>query len=203
MSALDNLLAESLSAMIMQKLGKKTFQKIEKRLHERYGITVAESIRDFQKMDSTLREFFGPGADEMERDFLNNFISVDKSKREKPWIVIEDQKLARLILESFGDPNKKIILDASLRQPNVIMDILDICRIPKSSGYKVVSELINDGLLTEKGFSITKDGKKVNKYVTLFENVKIELQGEKIIIQVQINEDFLKQSYLVKIMHEV
>ena len=203
MSALDNLLAESLSAMIMQKLGKKTFQKIEKRLHERYGITAAESIRDFQKMDATLREFFGPGADEMEKDFLNNFISVDNSKREKPWIVIEDQKLTRLILESFGDPSKKAILDASLRQPNVIMDILDICRIPKSSGYKVVSELIDAGLLTEKGFSTTNDGKKVNRYVALFENVKIELQGEKVIIQVQINEDFLKQSYLVKIMREV
>ena len=203
MSALDNLLAESLSSMIMQKLGKKTFQKIEKRLHERYGITAAESIRDFQKMDATLREFFGPGADEMEKDFLNNFISVDHSKREKPWIVIEDHKLTRLILESFGDPSKKAILDASLRQPNVIMDILDICRIPKSSGYKVVSELIDAGLLTEKGFSTTNDGKKVNRYVALFENVKIELQGEKVIIQVQINEDFLKQSYLVKIMREV
>lgn len=203
MSALDNLLAESLSTMIMQKLGKKTIQKIEKRLQERYGITIGESIRDFQKMDSTLREFFGPGADEMEKDFLNNFISVGKSKREKPWLTIEDQKLARLILESFGDSSKKAILDASLKQPNVIMDILDICRIPKSSGYKVVGELIDAGLLAEKGFSTTKDGKKVNKYVALFENVKIELIGEKVIIHVQINEDFLKESYLIKVMQEI
>lgn len=203
MSALDNLLAESLSSMIKQKLGKKTFQKIEKRLQERYGITLYEAMREFQKMDATLREFFGPGADEVEKDFLNNFISLDKSRKEKPWIVIEDQNLARLILESFGDPEKKSILDASLKRPNVIMDILDICRIPKSSGYRVVNELIRDGLLTERGFSTTQDGKKVNKYVTLFENVKLEIRGQKVIGKVQINEDFLKESYLMKIIQEV
>jgi len=203
MGALDNLLAESLSSMIMQKLGKKTFQKIERRLQERYGVGVTEAIRDFQKMDSTLREFFGPGADEMEKDFLSNFISLDKSKKEKSWIIIEDQNISRLILESFGDAEKKRVLDASLREPNVIMDILDICRIPKSSGYRVVNELIRDGLLTERGEAVTRDGKKVTKYATLFENVKIEIQGDKVMAKVQINEDFLKESYLIKIIQEV
>ena len=200
MGALENLLAESLSTMIKQKLGKKTFQKIEKRVQERYGITMAESIRDFQKIDATLREFFGPGADDIEKDFLNNFISVDKTKKEKAWIVIEDQSLAKLVLESFGDPEKKRILDASLKQQNVILDILDMCNIPKSSGYKVVNELIGDGLLTERGFAFTKDGKKVSKYTTLFENVKIEIKGEKVIAKVQLNEEFLKESYLLKII---
>ena len=200
MGALENLLAESLSTMIKQKLGKKTFQKIEKRVQERYGITMAESIRDFQKIDATLREFFGPGADDIEKDFLNNFISVDKTKKEKAWIVIEDQSLAKLVLESFGDPEKKRILDASLKQQNVILDILDMCNIPKSSGYKVVNELIGDGLLTERGFAFTNDGKKVSKYTTLFENVKIEIKGEKVIAKVQLNEEFLKESYLLKII---
>ena len=203
MGAIDNLLAESLSSMIKQKLGMKTFQKIEKRLHERYGVGVTDALRDFQKMDATLREFFGPGADEMEKDFLSNFISLDKSRKEKPWIVIEDQNISRLILESFGDSEKKRILYASLREPNVIMDILDICKIPKSSGYRVVNELIRGGLLTERGQAVTRDGKKVSKYTTLFENVKIEIQGDKVIVKVQINEDFLKESYLMKIIQEV
>ena len=203
MSALDNLLAESLSSMIKQKLGNKTFQKIEKRLQERYGIKINEAIRDFQKMDATLREFFGPGADEIEKDFLNNFVYLDKTKKEKPWVVIENQDLARLILESFGDPEKKIILDASLKQSNIIMDILDVCKIPKSSGYRIVSELISDGLLCERGFSTTRDGKKVNKYVSLFENVKLEIQGQKVIARVQLNADFLRESYLMRIIPEV
>ncbi len=203
MSALDSLLAESLSSMIVQKLGKKTVTQIEKRLKERYGITVIDAVRDFQKLDATLREFFGPGADEMEKDFLNDFVTLDKSsKRTKSWIVIEDQKLAKLILESFGDPDKKLILDSSLLQPNVILDILNQCNMPKSTGYRVVRDLIKQGLMTEKGFSTTTDGKKVSKYTALFENIKIDIQGpdRKVVVKVQINEDFLQQSYVMKIV---
>ena len=99
--------------MIITKLGKKTFERIEKRLNERYGISVVEAIRDFQKMDATLREFFGAGADEIEKDFLSNFLSVDNTMREKSWIKIENQNLANLILESFGNPHKKMILDSA------------------------------------------------------------------------------------------
>jgi len=202
MSALDSLLAESLSSMIVQKLGKKTASQIEKRLKDRYGLTMIDAVRDFQKLDATLREFFGPGADDMEKDFLNDFVTLDKSKRNKSWIVIEDQKLAKLILESFGDPDKKLILDSSLLQPNVILDILNQCNMPKSTGYRVVRDLIKQGLMTEKGFSTTADGKKVNKYTSLFENIKIDIQGpdRKVVVKVQINEDFLQQSYVMKIV---
>ncbi|MGI0023320.1 MAG: transcriptional regulator, partial [Nitrososphaeraceae archaeon] len=76
MSALDNLLANSLEELILKKLGGKTYQQIKKRLEEHYGISVLEAIRDFQKMDATLREFFGAGADEIEKDFLNDFVSL-------------------------------------------------------------------------------------------------------------------------------
>lgn len=200
MSALDTLLGESLVSQIQDKLGKKTYQKIERRLLERYGLTIIEAMSDFQKIDATLREFFGPGADEIEKDLVENFISLDRSKGEKPWIVIHDQKLAKLMLESFGDSSKKKILDNALAQPNVILDILESCKIPKSSGYRVIKELIDDGFLAERGFATTKDGKKVNKYVSIFENLKFDIQGNKVIAKMQINEDFLKESYIIKVI---
>jgi len=202
MNALDNLLANALSTMIEAKLGKITVNKIEKRLKERYNIEIIDAIRDFQKMDATLREFFGPGADEIEKDFLTDFISLDKTKKENSWLTIENQKLASFILESFGDPDKKRILEASLSQPNVILGILENCNMPKSSGYRVIKELIDDGLLTEEGFSTTRDGKKVNKYTSIFENIKIDIQGpeQKIIVKVQINEKFIRESFLIKLM---
>jgi len=201
MNALDNLLANSLSTMIEEKLGKTVVQKIEKRIKDRYGVEFIGAVRDFQIMDATLREFFGPGADEMEKDFLVDFISLDKNKKDHSWIIIENQKLANFILESFGDPDKKKILEASLKQPNVILEILESCNMPKSSGYKVIKELINEGLLTEKGFSTTNDGKKVNKYTSVFENIKIDIQGpeQKVIVKIQINEQFIRESFLIKL----
>ena len=188
--------------MIEEKLGKVAVQKIQKRIKERYNIEFIDAIRDFQKMDATLREFFGPGADEMEKDFLVDFISLDKNKKESSWIVIENQKLASFILESFGDLDKKKILEASLNQPNVILGILENCNMPKSTGYRVIKELIDEGLLTEKGFSTTRDGKKVNKYTSIFENIKIDIQGpeQKVIVKVQINEKFIQESFLIRLM---
>lgn len=201
MSALDYLLAKSLSLMIIDKLGKKSFQKIEKRLKERYDISVIEAIGDFQKMDATLREFFGPAADDMEKDFLNNFISFENNtKQEKSWIVIEDQNLANLILESFGNSEKKLILDSSLKQPNVILDILDSCNMPKSSGYRIIKDLIKDGLLTKKGYATTQDGKRVNKYTSIFKNIKIEIQEGKTLIKVQLDRDLMRESFLLKVI---
>ena len=201
MNALDNLLSKSLAMMIEAKLGKKTVQKIEKRLKERYDMDFIDAIRDFQKMDATLREFFGPGADEIETDFLVDFISLDDTK-EDSWIIIENQKLAGIILESFGNTEKKQILEESFRQPNMIMNILENCKIPKSSGYRVIKELIDEGFLTEKGFSTTRDGKKVNKYTSIFKNIKIDIQGpeQKVIVKVQVNEKFIQESFLVKLM---
>lgn len=201
MSALDYLLAKSLSLMIIDKLGKKSFQKIEKRLKERYDISVIQAIGDFQKMDATLREFFGPAADDMEKDFLNNFISFENNtKQEKSWIVIEDQNLANLILESFGNSEKKLILDSSLKQPNVILDILDSCNMPKSSGYRIIKDLIKDGLLTKKGYATTQDGKRVNKYTSIFKNIKIEIQEGKTLIKVQLDRDLMRESFLLKVI---
>ena len=199
MSALDHLLASSLEEQIQKRLGIKTYQKIEKRLKEHYGISVLEAIRDFQKMDATLREFFGAGADEIEKDFLKKFVSLDKSKKDQGWITLREPKITKLILESFGNPDKKIILDSSLTQPNVILDILNNCNIPKSSGYRVVKELLDDGLLAEKGFTTTSDGKKISTYTSLFKRVRIDIQGDEIVVEVQINAGFLSESYLLKV----
>ena len=200
MGSLDNLLAESLNTVIETKLGKVTYEKIKDRLDERYGITVLESIKDFYKMDSTLREFFGPGADQIEKDFLSNFISFGSSSKDRSWITIHDQSLAKSILESFGDKDKKIILENSMREPQVILDILNNSNLPKSSGYRMIKELITDGFLTEKGYSSAIDGRRVTTYVSLFENIKIDIQKNKTVVKVEINKDFIKDSFIVSLI---
>ena len=59
---------------------------------------------------------------------------------------------------------------------------------------------MQSGLLTEKGYSVTRDGKKVSKYTSLFKNVKIDIQDQNLTVKVQPNADFLKESYLMQIV---
>ena len=201
-SALDKLLAQSLVSIIKVKLGEKTYQKIEDRLAERYHSSVVESIKNFNQLDATLREFFGPGADALEKDFLEHLVSLDTRKKGESWVSIENQGLARLILETYGDREKKLILDAALKKPNPVLEILEDCKIPKSTGYRLINELVTDGLLTEEGHTTTSDGKKVALYTALFENIKIDITEGTVVIKVMLKEHILQTSYLVKILLE-
>ena len=201
-SALDRLLAQSLASIIKTKLGEKTYQKIEDRLSERYHSSVVESVKNFHQLDATLREFFGPGADSLEKDFLERLVSLDARKKGEPWITIENQELARLILETYGDREKRMILDAALKKPNPILEILEDCKIPKSSGYRLINELVEDGLLTEEGNTTTSDGKKVALYTALFENIKIDISEGNVVVKIMLKKHILQTSYLVKILLE-
>ena len=200
MGALDKLLAQSLATIIKKQLGASTCQKVESRLKERYGFDLVDSIKEFYTLDATLREFFGAGADALEGDFLNNLISLQSGTKGRQWLTIENQDLARLILESYGHREKRLILDTAFKKPNVILEILDACNIPRSSGYRIINELVEDGLLTEEGYSETSDGKKVSKYTSLFEKVKIEIEREGMVVQIMLRENILNESNIIRIL---
>ena len=197
-NALDKLLAEALASVIKEKLGIKTYQKVEERLHQRYELDVVSAIKEFHTLDATLREFFGAGADNLEKDFLDHLVSLDK-KKGQPWITIENQDLARLILESYGQKEKKLILDAALQKAGTIQDILETCQIPKSSGYRIINELVDDALLAEEGHTMN-EGRKVTLYTALFKNVNMDIQNGSLVVKIMLKENILHESYLVKIL---
>ncbi|HEV2193500.1 MAG TPA: transcriptional regulator [Nitrosopumilaceae archaeon] len=177
MSGLDTLISKSLDTTIKENLGKKTLQKVEDRLFEKYGINLTQAISDFTKLDTVLREFFGEGAEGLEKQFLENIVTLEESKAQNPnWIAIEDPSLAKLILESFGDEDKKNILNTVLDEPRIISEILETAKMPQTSGYRKINSLIDNGLLIVQGHVTTNDGKKVNKYKSIFENVTISIE---------------------------
>ncbi len=197
--ALDKLLAQAIESKIKAKLGNATLEKIEQRLVERYALTVPDAIKDFQIFDATLREFFGTGADTIEEEFKQELISLKTSKGQT-WITIENKELAELVLESYGDREKRSILDTALKFPGAILDILERCNIPKSSGYRLVNELVENGFLSEAGYVKTSDGKTINKYMPLFERIKIEIDSQMIFVQVLLKKEVLSESSIYKIL---
>lgn len=200
-NGIDNLLVPSLRKTIEENLGKKTLDKIEQRLIERHGLNLVQAIKDFYKFDSVLREFFGAGADGLEAKFLQKIVELEHVKNSNTeWITIQDQDLAKIFLESFGDPDKKSILNVVLDKPQIVSDILQSCKIPQTSGYRKINSLIKDGLLIPNGHSITSDGKKVVKYETLFRNVNIEIEKNSIKIKVQMKKHTIEDSTILQIV---
>ena len=201
MTGLDTLLAKSLGAAIEDNLGEDTLHKIDSRLFEKYGITINQAILDFHKLDSVLREYFGAGADGLEKKIFETVCTLEKSKtNDQEWMTVEDQFLTRIILEAFGDEDKKQILTGLLEQPLIISEVLTICNIPQTSGYRKINWLIDNGLLTTHGFITTADGKRVNKYTPVFENIKINIVKNKVTVKAQLNKESMNHSSLIPLI---
>ena len=198
-NGLDNLLVPSLRKSIEENLGKESLNKIEQRLMERHGLALVQAIKDFHKLDSVLREFFGAGADGLEQKFLQNVIGIEKSKNSNSnWIQIKDSELSKIFLESFADKDKKMILGSVMDEPLIISKIIEISKIPQTSGYRKINFLIENGLLISNGFETTHDGKKVKKYETIFENVKVNIVKNDVEVKVQLKNTLLGNSSIMQ-----
>lgn len=201
-NSLDNLLAPSLRKSIEHNLGKSTLNKIEQRLMERHGMGVAQAIKDFYKFDSVLREFFGAGADGLETKFLQNIIDLKQQKKEiDNWIIVQDQDLAKIFLESFADEDKKAIIGTVLDKSLIIADILEQCKVPQTSGYRKINQLIDNGLLISNGHELSTDGKKIKKYETIFDNVKMDIVKNVVVVKIQLKKSSFSQSSILQVIH--
>ena len=201
MSGLDALIAKSIKSIVKDNLGDATFERIEKRLFERHGIGFTQAVEDFGKLDVVLREFFGDGAVGIERRIIDKIVILEESKRnEKKWITLEDSRLIELMLRSLGDDDKKNLINSAIGEPLIISDMLEISKIPQTSGYRKINALIDDGILIPQGYVTTPDGKRVTKYKAVFENISISIEKNKIVVKVQPTLESIKNSHIMQIV---
>ena len=198
-NGLDNLLVNSLRKSIEENLGKETLKKIEQRLEERHGLGLDQAIKDFHKLDSVLREFFGADVDGLEQKFLKNIVSIKKSEQSHSnWVQIKDEELSKIILESFADSDKRLIIGSVMDGSLIISDITRKCQIPQTSGYRKINFLINNGLLVSSGFEFTQDGKKVKKYETIIDNVIMEIVKNSVSVKIKLKKSLLNESSILQ-----
>jgi len=201
MTEIDTFFATSLEKMIRENLGETTFQSIQNRLFEKYGISITESIKEFQKLDSVLREFFGAGASGLEKKFLDGVCCM-KSKQDKfeNRFTIADPEISKSILKSFSDDEMSKILNASIGEPWTISEILEKLDIPTTSGYRKINSLIEDGLLIKVGSDLTSNNRVIEKYKSLFDNVNVDFNN-KITVHVQFTPEVRMNSTVLNIVY--
>lgn len=194
MPGLDSLLAKSLEETITKDLGKNMVKKIEDRLFEKYGISFTQAMENFDKLDLVLREFFGKGTDGLEKKFFETIFQSKSKKSQDPWYRLRDEKISQMILQSFGDPEKKAILESVTETPKMIAEIIKDCKLTQTSGYRKINSLIDDGLLYKTGH-VLRDNKKINKYACSFSNLRINIENKKTSVELQLM-DSEKSSFI-------
>jgi len=202
MNEVDTFFAKSVESVIVENLGQQTLAKIKSRLSEKFGIGIYESLSQFSKFDIVLREFFGRGADSIEKKCFASILLLDSksAKNDDVYITIKDNALTMLFLETFGDEMKKNMINCVTDNQLTIYEILQKCDIPQTSGYRKIKQLIENGFLTVQGHSTSSDGKKIPKYTSVFENIKINIEKNNVLVSVKIKKDF-QESDLLHVMN--
>lgn len=124
---------------------------------------------------------------------------MEGDKSSQKWIVIKDKSLILLILQSYADPDKKMILDAT-EHPKTILDIIDECKLPQTSTYRKINSLIRNGLLIPDGQISMRHGKNVITYAALFQNVEINIIKNDVQVRAKIAED--SKNAVLRMMRE-
>ena len=133
------------------------------------------------------------------KHFLKNTINHKSETQDSDWITLQEPSIIKLILETFADEDKKMILDSVLYESKNILEILEITKVPKTSGYRKINSLIDDGMLIVQDSHNVRDMKNGKKYKSIFENVIINIYKNNVIIKILITNDALEKFTTIKV----
>ncbi|PIN82089.1 MAG: transcriptional regulator [Nitrosopumilales archaeon CG11_big_fil_rev_8_21_14_0_20_33_24] len=195
MGGIDRLISRALSHKIKKKLDSDELKTIERKLFLEHGMSIKLSIEHFDKFDQVLKNILNINRKKFENDCINEVIKIKKID-DKYSVRIIDQKLIDSLLVLCGDNETRLMLNCLFDNELTIPQILSESKIPKTSGYRKIENLIINGLIVESG-KVLSESKRISKYRCVFDELKIEMKKNNIIIQGVINEQIFNKSTCV------
>ncbi len=196
MSGIDRLIASALSLEIKKQLPLDVLKKIERELFLEHGMSIKLSIEHFHRFSSILRKNSTLDIEKFEKGCINKIIKV-KKKEDKYLATIVNSELSDLILELFGEVETRKIISSLLEKEYTIPQILKESKVPKTSGYRKIENLILNGLIIESG-KVLSESKKISKLQCVFYEMKLEIKKEKITVTGIITEKMFEKSTSMK-----
>jgi len=196
MSGIDRLISAALSTEIKKKLGIDMLKKVERELFLEHGMSIKLSIEHFQKFTNVLKRNSNFDTIKFEKNSINKIIKI--KKREHNYnVTIVDTELSDLILELFSDSESRKIISSLLENEYTIPQILKESKVPKTSGYRKIENLIINGLIIESG-KVLSESKKISKLQCVFQEIKLDIKKERIIVSGIISKKMFEKSTSMK-----
>lgn len=103
------------------------------------------------------------------------------------WMVINHRKTIYRIMQSYANDVKREVLACTTDTAMTASQIIEKTNLPISSVYREIDELISDGLLLRVGYDKARK-KTASKLLALIQNMKIDIDGNKISILIKTNK---------------
>jgi len=116
------------------------------------------------------------------------------SNNESGWITIKEKSLAKLLLETCADEDKKKILDATINTPRTIKEIEDFCEIPQTSGYRKINSLIEKHFLIPVGMVRVGGNKMVKQYVSVLDSIRINIDKGMVTVKIKFSQNQISRT---------
>ncbi|MFB5640001.1 MAG: transcriptional regulator, partial [Nitrosopumilus sp.] len=141
MAGIDRMISSSLSAEIKKELDLEILKKVERELFLEHGMSIKLAIENFDKFEKVLKNNSNLDVKKFEKDCIEKIMKI-KNNGEKYSIAILDSDLKNLILELFGEIESRKIISCLLENEYTSPQILKESKVPKTSGYRKIENLI-------------------------------------------------------------
>ena len=196
MGGIDRLISAVLSKEIKKKLDLDMLKKIERELFLDHGMSIKLSIEHFQKFTNALKKNSHIDVKKFEKDCINKIIKV-KKRDDKYNVIIHNTIMSDLILELFSESETRKIISSLLENEYTIPQILKESKVPKTSGYRKIENLILNGIIIESG-KVLSESKKISKLQCVFQEIKLDIKKEKITITGIVSKKMFEKSTSMK-----
>ena len=196
MGGIDRLISDALSKEIKKKLNLDMLKKIERELFLDHGMSIKLSIEHFQKFTNVLKKNSQIDIIKFEKDCINKILKI-KKRDDKYNVTIINSAMTDLILELFSESETRKIISSLLENEYTIPQILKESKVPKTSGYRKIENLILNGFIIESGKVLSKS-KKISNLQCVFQEIKLDIKKEKIIVIGTVSKKMFEKSTSMK-----
>ena len=196
MTGIDRVISSSLTSQIKKNLDLDILKKVERELFLEHGMSIKLSIEHFHVFLKVLKKNSNIDVNKFEKECIKKIIKIKKND-EKYIITILDQDLKNLILEIFGEIETRKIILCLLENEYTIPQILKESKVPKTSGYRKIENLILNGLIVESR-KVLSESKKVSKMQCIFQEISLDIKKGKFLVNGTIDKEIFEKSTSMK-----
>ncbi len=200
MGGIDKLISGALSTEIKKKMDLDVLKKVERELFLDHGMSIKLSIEHFQKFTNILKKNSNIDIKRFEKDCINKIIKV-KKRDDRYNVTIVNTFVTDLILELFSESETRKIISTLLENEYTIPQILKESKVPKTSGYRKIENLIINGLIIESG-KVLSESKRISKLQCVFQEIKLDIKKEKITVKGVVSKKMFEKSTSMKSIFE-